>query len=561
MDEFDMMNGGMPQEPEQSEPKDDNSVDSDRAAAEEFAQQNESVSQTESLSDEALEDAKSEETPPPITEESDEFDEIDETCVEETTQDDAFLTEPVQNNNNNNNKNGADNESPLYGSSPAGTEPVNCSGAENYQRQSAPDYSYFEPRPQKTKNKGLRVFCALLAVVLIVSLSICGGYFAGKGKSSSTNAGGKVSESELASRPEDDSELSDNYSVAFEKVNKSVVSILVYSTETQTITGSVSGVIYSEDGYIVINDHVYEDTPNAQFMVRLYNGKEYKASFVAGDTRSDLAVIKLNDKVKGLKAAVFGNSDDVVVGEPVITVGYPFSYGSSATVSHGIISAKDRRVTGTSTNYASTFLQTDAVINPGNSGGALCNMYGQVIGITSSKLAGDEYDAVSYAIPTKTMNKVVTSLINDGCVTDRAKLGITYTEINSVTAETSNVPVGVCIKSISDDSGLANKGFVENDIITHVNGTEITTSDILLNVIEDSKAGDTIELTVYKTKNKTSKTVSVKLLADKGTSSYSTESSSGTSDGGVFEIPDKSDNNDSEDSGSDSSKTFDFPLD
>lgn len=556
MDEFDMMNGGMPQEPEQSEPKDDNSVDSDRAASEEFAQQNESVSQTESLSDEALEDAKSEETTPPITEEFDEFDEIDETCVEEKTQDDAFLTEPVQNN-----KDGAYNEPPLYGSSPAGTEPVNCSGAENYQRQSAPDYSYFEPRPQKTKNKGLRVFCALLAVVLIVSLSICGGYFAGKGKSSSTNAGGKVSESELASRPEDDSELSDNYSVAFEKVNKSVVSILVYSTETQTITGSVSGVIYSEDGYIVTNDHVYEDTPKAQFMVRLYNGKEYKASFVAGDTRSDLAVIKLNDKVKGLKAAVFGNSDDVVVGEPVITVGYPFSYGSSATVSHGIISAKDRRVTGTSTNYASTFLQTDAVINPGNSGGALCNMYGQVIGITSSKLAGDEYDAVSYAIPTKTMNKVVTSLINDGCVTDRAKLGITYTEINSITAETSSVPVGVCIKSISDDSGLANKGFVENDIITHVNGTEITTSDILLKVIEDSKAGDTIELTVYKTKNKTSKTVSVKLLADKGTSSYSTESSSGTSDGGVFEIPDKSDNSDSENSGSDSSKTFDFPLD
>ena len=123
------------------------------------------------------------------------------------------------------------------------------------------------------------------------------------------------------------------------------------------------------------------------------------------------------------------------------------------------------------------------------------------------------------------------------------------------------MPVGVCIKSISDDSGLANKGFVENDIITHVNGTEITTSDILLKVIEDSKAGDTIELTVYKTKNKTSKTVSVKLLADKGSSSYSTEATSGSNNGGVFEIPDKSDNNDSENSGSDSSKTFDFPLD
>ena len=427
-----------------------------------------------------------------------------------------------------------------------------------------PDYSFSEPRPQKVKNKGLKVFALLLAAILVIALSVSAGYFAAvySGAASGNGAVVNVPKLELENRPDSDKEIFDTFSEAFSNVNESVVSIMVYSPNGSSASGSASGVIYSKDGYIVTNDHIYESVPKAKFMVRLYNGKEYKASFVAGDTRSDLAVIKIDEKVSGLKPARFGNSDDVLVGEQVITVGYPSSYGDSATLTHGIISAVDRRVTSTTTSYASSFLQTDAVINPGNSGGALANMYGQVIGITSSKLAGDAYDAVSYAIPTVTMKRVVSSLIKDGCVSDRAKLGITYTEVNTLAAEANKLPVGILIGSISSDSDLSGKGFNEGDVITEVNGVAITSSEVLLKAIENSKAGDKLELTIYKTESKRTKTVEVKLLADKGSSSYTTKESAQSQEsfGDIFGGGENNDGEgDGEDSGS--SKPFDFPLD
>jgi len=424
-----------------------------------------------------------------------------------------------------------------------------------------PDYSFSEPRPQKVKNRGLKVFCVILVAILVVSLSVSVGYFAGIYNGTSTGGGSLSAPSlDLEDRPDSDKEIFSTYSEVFSEVNESVVSIMVYSPNGSVVAGSASGVIYSKDGYIVTNDHIYESVPKAKFLIKLYNGKEYKASFIAGDTRSDLAVLKLDEKVSNLKPATFGDSNDVYVGEQVITIGYPSSYGYSATLTHGIISAVDRRVTSATTNYASSFLQTDAVINPGNSGGALANMFGQVIGITSSKLAGDAYDAVSYAIPTVTMKKVVTSLIEDKCVTDRAKLGITYTEVNTLAAEANKLPVGVLIGSISSDSDLDGKGFEEGDVITHVNGVQISSSEILLKAIESSKAGDTLELTIYKAQAKRTKTVEVKLLADKGSSSYSTsDSTHQTPNNGFF--GDDKDSEDDKDKDSGSSKPFDFPLD
>lgn len=423
-----------------------------------------------------------------------------------------------------------------------------------------PDYSFSEPRPEKVKNKGLKIFCIILSAVLIVSISISVGYFAAVYNGAAVGSQVNVPNLQLENRPESDKEIFENFSEAFSNVNKSVVSIMVYSPSGSSKVGSASGVIYSKDGYIVTNDHIYESVPKAKFMVRLYNGKEYKASFVAGDTRSDLAVIKIDDNVSGLKPARFGDSNDVLVGEQVITVGYPSSYGDSATLTHGIISAVDRRVTSATTSYASSFLQTDAVINPGNSGGALANMYGQVIGITSSKLAGDAYDAVSYAIPTTTMKRVASSLIKDGCVRDRAKLGITYTEVNTLAAEANKLPVGVLISSISAESDLDGKGFKKGDVITHVNGANITNSEILLKTIENSKAGDSLELTIYKSESKKTKTVEVKLLADKGNSSYTTKESAQSQDS-LQDFFGENNETPNEDKDSGSSKPFDFPLD
>ncbi len=409
-----------------------------------------------------------------------------------------------------------------------GNNPPPPYGAPNQNSNDSAYGVYYEPRPQKSKNKGLKIFCILLALVVVATLSVCVAYFISDDflTKQENKEGKSIPNVQLEERPENDSELSANYTEAFSSVTDSIVSILVYSPDSKDLMGSASGVIYSDDGYIVTNDHIYDSIPNAKFLVKTYDGKEYKASYVAGDVRSDLAVIKIDEAVSGLKVATFGDSKAAIIGEQVVTVGYPAGYGSSPTLTHGILSAIDRRVTGTTTNYASAFLQTDATINPGNSGGALCNMYGQVIGITSSKLAGDEYDAVSFAIPTSTMKRVVDGLIKDGCVADRAKLGISYTEIDLITSEQNKIPRGVMIQSVSEDGDLHKANIVQGDIITHVNGVEITTSDVLLAVVETSKAGDQVELTIYKSSSGESVALTVAMLADQGSSSYTTETQS-----------------------------------
>lgn len=422
------------------------------------------------------------------------------------------------------------------------------------------EYTYNPIVPQKVNNKGLRVFITILAFVLVAAISASAGYIVSdyKHTSSATVSNNKKAPNvQLQSKPTTDVS---SYTEVANLVNESIVNIMVYSPLSAEY-GSASGVVYSKDGYIVTNDHIYDSIANAKFLVRFSDGSEAKASYVAGDVRSDLAVLKLDEKKADLKPATFGNSDELTMGEEVIALGYSSQYGDSVTLTKGIISAPKRRVSSTTTNYASTFIQTDATINPGNSGGALCNLHGQVIGITSSKLAGDEYDAVSYAIPTTTMKKVITSLITDGSVSYRAKLGITYSEIDTITAELNNVPKGIYIGTISSDSGLHNKGFNEGDIITHVNGTKITSGDVLLDVIEASNAGDSIELTIYLSSKKTSKTVSVKLGQDKGSSSYTTENYTSSSNYGFgFNFGNENDSS-SNGSSSDSSKTFDFPLD
>lgn len=420
---------------------------------------------------------------------------------------------------------------------------------------------YETPSTEKVKNKGLRAFISILILVLVAAISASAGYIASDYKHASSNktTSSKIESPkiDLADKP---SKKVSSYTEVVNKVNPSIVSIMVYSPSSSEY-GLASGVVYSKEGYIVTNDHIYDSIPNAKFMVRFSDGTEVKASYVAGDVRSDLAVLKLDKKVKSLNPATFGDSDKLVLGEEVLALGYPSQYGDSVTLTKGVVSAPKRRVSNTTTNYASTFIQTDATINPGNSGGALCNLYGQVIGITSSKLAGDEYDAVSYAIPTTTMKKVVSALISDGAVSYRAKLGITYSEIGTVSAELNKVPNGVYIGTISADSGLYNKGFGEGDIITHVNGKVIESGGVLLDVIENSVAGDTIELTIYKTAKKTSSTVNVKLGQDKGSSSYTTKSNNNTSSDFGFDFGFGDYGNDSSSSSDDSSKTFDFPLD
>ncbi|MCQ2450065.1 MAG: S1C family serine protease, partial [Clostridia bacterium] len=344
---------------------------------------------------------------------------------------------------------------------------------------------------------------------------------------------------DLSSKPKDTDEMT--AAEVYAKVNPSVVGIRVYNANGAG--ADATGVIYTKDGYVITDDHIYADVGAPRFRIYMYDGTEYDADYVAGDKVSDLAVLKIRKPGK-LQPATFGNSEQVVCGENVVAIGRPTEATAAASITKGIVSSPSRRVK-TTTNYSARMIQTDAAINSGSSGGALVNMYGQVIGITSNKMPTTSgYEGTAYSIPTKTVKRICEQLISKGVVKDRAKIGITYTMIDSVTAAVGKYSVvGLYISEVGKDSDLYGK-VKEGDIITHVNGTEVTDDDIVLDLIEDSKPGDQIEVTVLT--GKTSKKFKIKLMENVGESSYSEA---------ISDLPDDKDT----DGKSDDDGTFDFP--
>ena len=387
----------------------------------------------------------------------------------------------------------------------------------------------------KPVSRGLKYFAAVLAGVILLTAASAGGYFLGRNSVRTSHSGN--AKIELAAKPAKTDEKT--AAEVYEDVKESVVGIVVYNTAGQG--SQASGVFYSSDGYIVTNDHIYAEVPSAKFKIYTSDNKEYDAQYVAGDQVSDLAVLKIEGS--GFKAAQFGDSAELNFGENVVAIGRPSDATDASSITKGIISSVARRVRTTS-NYSAKLIQTDSAINPGSSGGALANMYSQVVGITSSKLAGTEYDAVGYAIPTRTVKRIVSELISKGKVVSRAKLGITYTAINSVTAEINGYStVGLYVASVAEDSdlhGKVNKG----DVITRINDIEVTSDDIVLDIIEDCSAGDKISVTVV-TKAGAEKTFDAVLKANTSESSYSTKAPSSSSE---------------KDNSSGSGRTFNFPF-
>ena len=368
------------------------------------------------------------------------------------------------------------------------------------------------PQSQHRSNTGLKVFFSMIAVVIALIIALSAGYILGSKKNSGYGYGKNVTTS-LANKS--DSQYNSDMTVVFNNVNPSVVAISVFSDNE--LKGYASGVVYTTDGYIVTNDHIYADVPSAEFVVTLSDGTNHSAKFIAGDTRSDLAVLKI--EATGLKAATFGNLEEVLTGEQVISIGYPQGATSKAILTAGTVSSTNIRFTST-TSYSMKMIQTDAAINPGNSGGALVNMYSQVIGIPSVKLTSTSYDNVGYAIPSSTVVMVADSLIEKGYVDGRGKLGISYTAIDSVQSKISNVPSGLQIAEITIESELNGKGIKVGDIITHINDVKITDSSIALDIIESTKPGVTMSFTYYNIENDKSETVYASLLPDQGNSSY-----------------------------------------
>lgn len=434
----------------------------------------------------------------------------------------------------------------------AATEPAdsdNCSSGNEFTpiTEHRSDYSDFGTSTPPTQNKinysdilpvtdykpmsrGLKLFALIMAAVILLTGVSVTGYFLGRNSISYGTR--KNVNLNLAAKPKETDEMT--AAEVYDKVNASVVGITVYNTAGNG--SQASGVFYSADGYIVTNDHIYSEVGAPKFKVYTSDGKEYDAKYVAGDQVSDLAILKID--ASGFTPAQFGNSEEIICGENVVAIGRPSDAAHASSITKGIISSTERRVKTTS-NYSAKLIQTDSAINPGSSGGALVNMYGQVIGITSSKLAGVSYDSVGYAIPTKTMKRICEELISKGKVVSRAKLGITYTAINSVSAEINGYDyVGLYIASVAEDSDLFGK-VNAGDVITRINGIEVTSDDVVLDIIEESSAGDKVSVTVVSKTGKES-TFDITLKANTGESSYSSEinsdSSSGNS-GGTFDFP------------------------
>ena len=368
--------------------------------------------------------------------------------------------------------------------------------------------------PENTNkvSTGLKVFAIIMAMVILASTTCLGGYYVGK-NSSIFKPRVNIN---LASKPDKTDEMT--AAQVYDEVADSIVGIIAYNASGAA--SGASGVIYSEDGYIVTNDHIYSNIAAPKFKIYTQDGKEYDAVYVAGDVVSDLAVLKIN--AKGFKAATFGNSDEIFCGENVVAIGRPSEPTKKASITRGIISAVERRVQTTS-SYSARLIQTDSPINPGSSGGALVNMYGQVIGITSAKIIDESQEAVGYAIPTTTMKYIVEELIGKGKVISRAKLGISYYAISSIEVELGKYKyVGLYVDSVSEDSDLYGK-LKKGDTIVQINGVKITDDSVVLNIIEQSRAGDKITVT-YVTENGESKTLKATLRANVGESSYHTES-------------------------------------
>ncbi|NMB30791.1 MAG: trypsin-like serine protease, partial [Clostridiales bacterium] len=323
-----------------------------------------------------------------------------------------------------------------------------------------------------------------------------GGSISEQADSTNGGTGGNIS-LELASKPSNESVKPDetgryNTEGVAELVKPSVVGVVTYQqAPILQELGAGSGIIMTADGYIITNEHVVSGA-NAVKVV-LSDNKEYEAEIVGSDVKTDLAVLKIN--AKGLTPAAFGSSSQTKVGEDVVAIGNPA--GLSGSVTKGIVSELNREV-ATESGYGLKSIQTDAAINPGNSGGALVNMFGQVIGINSSKYVGTGYEGIGFAIAIDEAKPILDHLINYGYVKDRVKIGISYTEITETTARMYGLKAGLYVQAIDEEAQVASSGLKEYDIITHIDGVNMTSASLISSVLEGKKPGDKLELTVYR---------------------------------------------------------------
>ncbi len=262
---------------------------------------------------------------------------------------------------------------------------------------------------------------------------------------------------------------------------------------TQKGTSSGSGIIYTEDGYIVTNYHVIENA--SDITVILNTGEEIIAELVGGDSKTDLAVLKITTDIP-LTVAAFGDSDEMQPGDLAVAIGNPLGMELFGTVTAGIISGVNRTIEVDEKEM--TLLQTDAAINSGNSGGALINCYGEVIGINSAKIASDVGEGLGFAIPSNEAIPIISDLMTVGYVQGRPLIGVSVREITKEIAYYNNLTSdsGLYVMSVTEGSGAQAAGLQRGDIILAIDGKNVTSSKELNAIRDTHKAGDSVSIQI-----------------------------------------------------------------
>lgn len=282
----------------------------------------------------------------------------------------------------------------------------------------------------------------------------------------------------------------------------SVVGVKVDSY-AQSIFGGVeeesdegSGIIYSQDGYIITNYHVIESAAgqsNAAVTVTLNTGDEYEATIVGYDSVTDLALLKID--AKDLKAATFGNSDELQVGELAVAIGNPLGQELAGSVTVGYVSALNRTITADGRTYK--LIQTDAAINPGNSGGALVNSKGEVIGINTVKISDEDVEGIGFSIPINDALKIIEELKTTGKIV-RPYIGIYGVDIDEVTAARNKLVEGVYVYQVLSNSPASAAGVQRGDIIVEFDGKSVTTKQELNDAKNEKAIGDKVKVKVFR---------------------------------------------------------------
>ena len=369
-----------------------------------------------------------------------------------------------------------------------------------------------QPPKKKKKFNGKRVARSAVALVLAAAMGFAGGFvgakFGGSGKvviqqvaPSSTADSASGSDSSITAASSSGSSLTTEQ--VADLVSPSVVVItteqVVYSQwswygQNQVESGAGSGVIISSDGYILTCAHVVD---GASTITVTIGDKDYTATLVGEDTTSDIAVIKID--ADGLTPATVGNSDSLKVGQSVMAVGNPLGE-LGGTVTGGMISALNRSVTiqGSSSVNTMSLIQMDASVSPGNSGGGLFNMNGELIGIVNAKSSSSDAEGLGFAIPINDAIKVAQELLENGYVTGRPYLGITYLAVEDAqtAAQLGVNAYGVYVVEVVKGGPAEKAGLQAGDRIVSVDGTEIASKDDLGTLMQKHAAGDTLSITI-----------------------------------------------------------------